>query len=145
MAVELGRGSRRRREDLPLNADINVTSLVDVAFTLLVIFIITAPILQGGVEVALPSADVRPITALEDLVIVTVTEDNRIFLEETELSLDEFESSLAQLASAGGWEQLYIRGDSLARHGPILRILATAGRAGLATALIGAPRPARRR
>ena len=44
------RGGGRGRADLPLNANINVTSLVDVAFTLLVIFIITAPILQGGVD-----------------------------------------------------------------------------------------------
>ena len=48
-------GARRsRRQDLPIKADINVTSLVDVAFTLLVIFIITAPMLQGGVEIVVP-------------------------------------------------------------------------------------------
>ena len=46
-------------DELSVKAEINVTSLVDVAFTLLVIFIITAPILQGGVEVAVPRADVR--------------------------------------------------------------------------------------
>ena len=143
--VGLGRGRRGGRDDLPLNAEINVTSLVDVAFTLLVIFIITAPALQGGVEVSLPQADVRPITAMEDLVILTVTADNRVFIEETELSLEEVESSLGQLASAGGWEQVYIRGDSAARYGPVLRILAAANQAGVATALIGEPRRARRR
>ena len=52
-------GTRRaRRQDLPIRAEINVTSLVDVAFTLLVIFIITAPMLQGGVEIQVPEADV---------------------------------------------------------------------------------------
>ena len=133
---------RRGREDLSMRADINVTSLVDVAFTLLVIFIITAPILQGGVEVALPQADVRPITAMEDLIILTVTADNRLFLEETELTIEEFEASFGQLAEAGGIEQLYIKGDSAARHGPIVRILATVARAGVAAALIGEPHPA---
>ena len=56
----------RNRGDLPLNAEINVTSLVDVAFTLLIIFIITAPILQGGIDVAVPQADVQPLTAQDD-------------------------------------------------------------------------------
>ena len=48
---------------LPLKADINVTSLVDVAFVLLIIFMITAPIMQGGVDVDLPKADARPVTS----------------------------------------------------------------------------------
>jgi biopolymer transport protein ExbD len=52
----VARSGGRRRRGLPLTADINVASLVDVAFTLLVIFIIAAPILQGGIEVQLPKA-----------------------------------------------------------------------------------------
>ena len=66
--------SRRRPEGgnaLDFRAEINVTSLVDVAFTLLVIFIITAPALQGGVEVELPRANVRPVTTQEDPFIVS--------------------------------------------------------------------------
>ncbi len=58
----LGGGGLRGHGELPLNADINVTSLVDVAFVLLIIFMITAPIMQGGVDVRLPRAQVRAIT-----------------------------------------------------------------------------------
>ena len=65
-------GVRKSRVDLPLNAEINVTSLVDVAFTLLIIFIITAPILQGGIEVAVPRADVQALSAQEQPIFVTV-------------------------------------------------------------------------
>lgn len=54
---------RRRVDHLGVNAEINVTSLVDVAFTLLVIFIITAPIMQGGVEVQVPRAQAESITS----------------------------------------------------------------------------------
>ena len=70
----MSRGSRRLegRQDLPLNAEINVTSLVDVAFTLLVIFIITAPILQGGVEVSVPRADVEALTTDDQPFIVAI-------------------------------------------------------------------------
>ena len=63
MGRQRGGGVRKSRVDLPLNAEINVTSLVDVAFTLLIIFIITAPILQGGIEVAVPRADVQALSA----------------------------------------------------------------------------------
>ncbi|MGM0670389.1 MAG: ExbD/TolR family protein, partial [Gemmatimonadota bacterium] len=59
----MNRRGRKRREDHVVKADINITSLVDVAFTLLVIFIIIAPALQGGVEVEVPEAEVRPLTA----------------------------------------------------------------------------------
>jgi biopolymer transport protein ExbD len=75
------------RGDLPINADINVTSLVDVAFTLLVIFIITAPILQGGIEVSIPRADVQPITSQENPFFITVMRDGRVFMEETEVTM----------------------------------------------------------
>ena len=54
-----GGGGLRGHGELPLNADINVTSLVDVAFVLLIIFMITAPIMQGGVDVRLLRAQVR--------------------------------------------------------------------------------------
>ena len=65
---------RRAGPAYNLTADINVTSLVDVAFTLLVIFIITAPILQSGVEVQVPRASAEAISSPEG-VIVTVTRD----------------------------------------------------------------------
>ena len=80
-------GTRRRmrggRADLPLNAEISVTSLVDVAFTLLVIFIITAPIMQGGIEVSIPEADVQPLTSQDEPFFITVTADGTIYMEET--------------------------------------------------------------
>ena len=64
-----GSGGLRGHGELPLNADINVTSLVDVAFVLLIIFMITAPIMQGGVDVRLPRAEARPIEPKSGLVV----------------------------------------------------------------------------
>lgn len=147
MGVGLRRSGRRGRDDLPLSADINVTSLVDVAFTLLVIFIITAPILQGGVEVAIPQGPVQPLTATDDLFIVTITREGKVFLEDTEVPLQELERSFAQLVEAGQIKQVYVKGDSLAPYGPVLKVVATAARAGVLPGLVGEPepRPARRR
>ena len=56
--------------DMHLSADINVTSLVDVAFVLLIIFMIAAPLMTGGVDVQLPQAEARPLPSKEGMVVV---------------------------------------------------------------------------
>ena len=135
--------SRRRRRggraDLPLNSEINVTSLVDIAFTLLVIFIITAPILQGGIEVNIPRADVQPLTAENEPFYISILADGTIFMEETEVTLEELEASLPQLLAVGSVQRIYIRGDSLASWGPVLRVMATSVASGIDWAVVGEP------
>ena len=139
-----GRSSGRGRADLPLNAEINVTSLVDVAFTLLVIFIITAPILQGGIEVDVPRADVQPITAQDRPFFITVMEDGSVFMEDTPMTAADFEQLFSPLASGRGLDRVYIRGDSLAPWGPVLKVIATVAQAGVGFAVVGVPYPAGR-
>lgn len=127
-----------------MRAEINVTSLVDVAFTLLVIFIIIAPALQGGVEVEVPEADVTPITASEDAFYVTIDRDERVYIAGTEVPLEALETSLPQLMRAAGTEMVYIQADSLANYGPVLRVIATVARTeGITFALVGEPLPRR--
>ncbi len=139
--VGAGRRSGRTRADLPINAEINVTSLVDVAFTLLVIFIITAPILQGGIEVAIPRADVQPLMAQDAPFFITVLADGRIFMEETEVTLEELQAGLPQLLAAGTVERVFIRGDSLAPYGPVLRTMSTTLNSGVPWSLVAEPYP----
>src|SRR5882672_5850395 len=91
-----GGGGLRGHGELPLSADINVTSLVDVAFVLLIIFMITAPIMQGGVEVELPRAEARPIPAREGMV-VSVDRSGRIFVDETRVSYADFRITFGAL------------------------------------------------
>jgi len=134
--MSMGR-RRGNRGDLPLNAEINVTSLVDVAFTLLVIFIITAPILQGGIEVDVPKADVQPLTARDKPFFVTVTREGRVYIEETETTVAEFESGFNQLA--GNVEHVYLRADSLVDYGPVLKVIATLARSEKKWSLVGEP------
>src|SRR5438093_9607957 len=76
-----GGGGLRGHGELPLNADINVTSLVDVAFVLLIIFMITAPIMQGGVDVRLPRAEAKPPGPKSGLV-VTGEREGRVFMDQ---------------------------------------------------------------
>ena len=132
--------SRDRRDDLPLRAEINVTSLVDVAFTLLVIFIITAPILQGGVELAVPRADVAPLNTAEEPVVVSIRANGEILVSETVVNYEDFEGVLSQLVAAGDVREIYIRGDSLAYYGSVLRVAAKVARQdGVRLALVAEP------
>ncbi len=133
-----GVGMRKRRggrDDLPFNAEINVTSLVDVAFTLLVIFIITAPILQGGVDVDVPRADVKPLTSADKPFIVSINRDGRVFLEETPMSVDDFAKAFPQVA--GKVDRVYLRADSMASYGPVLRVIGVIQGAGVPVGLVG--------
>jgi len=138
-AIGTSRRGRGARGDLPLNADINVTSLVDVAFTLLVIFIITAPILQGGIDVAIPRADVQALTADEAPFYISVLRDGQIMMEETPVTIEELEEGLPQLLAAGTVERVYLRADSLAPYGPVLRVMATVGNSGVPFSVVAQP------
>jgi biopolymer transport protein ExbD/biopolymer transport protein TolR len=129
MADLLGRASRERA-GLPLNADINVTSLVDVAFVLLIIFMITAPIMQGGVDVQLPKAEARPLTAKEGLV-VTVDRSGRIFVDETSLSYNDFRATFASIVSTRKPNGIYLRADSRVPYGTVVQVLAVIRTAGV--------------
>lgn len=132
------RRSRNRRDDLPLRADINVTSLVDVAFTLLVIFIITAPALQGGIEVDVPEADVQPLPAQDDPTFVSVDREGTVYLRDTPFeSVQEFRTSFPQLMGAGEVERVYIRADSTSRWATVLQVITVVANSGLDHALVG--------
>jgi biopolymer transport protein TolR len=142
------RAGNAKRGDLPPNAEINITSLIDVAFTLLVIFIITAPVLQGGVEVRLPRAQVQPVTAQDSPFIVSVVEDGTVMVGETPVSPAEFNETFPQLLQVASPGAVYIRGDSLAIYGRMLPVIATvfqvAQTEGVPVRLVGEPEPRRR-
>jgi len=129
----------RSRGGLPQSVEINVTSLVDLAFTLLVIFMITAPMMQGGIEVDIPRADVQSLTSAEDPLFITVMRDGSVVLEETPVTLDELSSGLPQLLDAGSVERVYLRADSLAPYGPVLRVMSIAQNSGVPYALVAEP------
>ena len=114
--------NRSSRNRLPLTADINVTSLVDVAFTLLVIFIITAPILQGGVEVELPRAQAGPITQTEG-VIVTIGETGDIYLDDIPMaSQEEFLDIFPGYMEERQGAPVFVRGDRRVSYGQVMEL-----------------------
>jgi biopolymer transport protein ExbD/biopolymer transport protein TolR len=120
--VNLGGGLGNQRGDLPLNADINVTSLVDVAFVLLIIFMITAPIMQGGVDVELPRAEARPLDPKEGMV-VTVDRGGRIFIDETPVSYEDFRITFPSIVTAKKPNGVFLRADNRVPYGDVVRVL----------------------
>ncbi len=114
--------SRGRRDRLPVNAEINITNLVDVAFVLLIIFMITAPILQGGIEVELPQSSAAPITASE-AVIVSIASDGRVFLDQVEVSEAEFPTAFAAfIGDAAGERPVFVKGDRNVPYGRVMEV-----------------------
>jgi biopolymer transport protein ExbD/biopolymer transport protein TolR len=113
----------RRRERLPLNAEINVVSLIDVMMLMMVIFMITAPIMQGGVDVALPQAQAKALEPKSGLV-VTIDRTGAIFVDETRLTYDEFRGSFKALAGKHGSNGVYLRADAGVPYGTVVRVLA---------------------
>jgi biopolymer transport protein ExbD/biopolymer transport protein TolR len=121
---------RARGERTPLNAEINVVSLIDVMMLLMIIFMITAPMMQGGVDVSLPRAEARPLDAKRPLV-VSITRDGRIYLDEVRVSLREFRGMFRALAEQSGQGGVYLRADQRADYGQVVRVLAIMRAAGV--------------
>ncbi|MDB4892568.1 MAG: Biopolymer transport protein ExbD/TolR [Gemmatimonadetes bacterium] len=120
----------RRRRELPLNAEINVVSLIDVMLLLLVIFMITAPMMQGGVDVALPKAEAKPLEPKSGLV-VSVDRTGAVYVDETKMTLSEFRSAFRALASKRSSDGVYLRGDASVPYGIVTQVLAIMRAAGV--------------
>ena len=120
----------RRREALTLNAEINVVSLIDVMMLLLVIFMITAPIMQGGVDIALPRAEASPLEPKSGLV-VTVNRAGEIYVDQDKFSYTEFRASFRALAAQRGKQGIYLRADQGVPYGQVVRVLAVMRKAGV--------------
>jgi biopolymer transport protein TolR len=125
-----GGGGLRGHGELPLSSDINVTSLVDVAFVLLIIFMITAPIMQGGVDVRLPRAEARPIEPKTGLV-VTVDQQGRIFLDRSALSYEDFRTTFPAFVRTRHPSGVYLRADGRASYASVVQVLAVIRAAGV--------------
>ena len=135
----------RRGPSLQLSADINLINLVDVAFTLLIIFMITAPILQGGVEIQVPRAEVAPLPA-SDVIVVSIDREGAIYIDDVPVTFDEFRATITDLWNQKGTPPVYVRGDEAASYGTVLKVIAGLKAAEIdAVGLIAEPEIRRRR
>ncbi len=126
-----GLGMGRRR--LTVNADVNITPLVDVALVLLIIFMITAPIMQGGIDVELPQAKATPLAAKDGLV-VSVNRAGRIFVDDIPVTMAEFRATVRRIMDQRKVTSVYVRGDRGTPYGNVVRVIAALHEAGITSA-----------
>ena len=111
--------------------DINVTPLVDVMLVLLIIFMVTAPLIQSGVKVDLPRASAQQMEHEEEKLVLTITKDRRIYLGNTEIAPSDLEAKLSTNARLQKDKELYLHADRSLPYGQVVEIMATARRAGV--------------
>ena len=125
MGASASRGGRRRAM-----SDINVTPFVDVMLVLLIIFMVTAPLMQQGIDVDLPETTTQPIRVTNDPLILSVKADGTYFLGRTQVKVDELATKLEAIFEARGSDEMFLRADKKAPYGVVVRAMAAARKAG---------------
>ncbi|BDG04317.1 protein TolR [Anaeromyxobacter oryzae] len=129
MAMSSGGGGRQTL------TEINVTPLVDVMLVLLIIFMVTAPLIQQGVEVNLPDARAKPVDAEEQKLVLSIKRDKTLWLGSTEdaaqIPYDLLEDKLRANPRAQKDHELYLMADKGLPYGFVVDVMATVQRAGI--------------
>jgi biopolymer transport protein TolR len=112
-------------------SQINVTPLVDVMLVLLVIFMVTAPIIQQGVQVNLPQAKSGPIAGKEEQLVVSVNKNGSIFLNDTQMSATDLGKKLRAIRKVDPDKEVILRADQDVRYGVVMRAIAEIKEAGI--------------
>jgi len=112
-------------------SEINVTPMVDVMLVLLIIFMVTAPLIQQGVKVNLPPAKAAPTEAKETKIVVSIDRDKHIYIGEAEVPLDELELKLKTNAKVQADKELYLQADRDINYGTVIQVMAAAQAAGI--------------
>ncbi|CAN7440237.1 protein TolR [Neorhizobium sp. LjRoot104] len=125
-------GGRRRRGGRRGGAisEINVTPLVDVMLVLLIIFMVAAPMMTVGVPIDLPETQAKAMNADTQPITVSVNPKGEIYLQETPIALEEIVPKLQAIATTGYNERIYVRGDTTAAYGVVMKVMARISSAG---------------
>jgi len=115
-------GKFRRRRFTPI-AEINVTPLVDVMLVLLIIFMITAPLLQVGVPVDLPKTSAQQVGGKDEPLVVSVNSKDEVFLGETKYELAELSAKLKAVNAEKPDQRVFIRGDKAINYGRMMEVM----------------------
>jgi biopolymer transport protein TolR len=131
MAVAQG-GRRRRRRGRRGGAinEINMTPFIDVMLVLLIIFMVAAPLLSVGVPIDLPETQAKALNSETQPITVSINNKGQVFLQETEIPLDEVVAKLEAISKTGYDERIYVRGDKDADYGTVMKVMARISSAG---------------
>ncbi|MEA2678599.1 MAG: biopolymer transport protein TolR [Candidatus Binataceae bacterium] len=114
-----------------LASQINVTPLVDVMLVLLIIFMVTAPIIQQGVEVNLPKVKAAALPGKEEQFIVSITRSREVYLNDTRISPEQLSEKLKAISVERPNRQVFLRADDAVPYGEVVRTMAAIKAAGI--------------
>lgn len=121
-------GNHRGR---PLMSQINVTPLVDVMLVLLIIFMVTAPMMEEGLDVNLPKVEAAAVTPDGEPLVVTIDRSRRIFINGKAFRRAEFRQKLEAIATANKGKTVLLRADETVPYGAVVETMADIRRAGI--------------
>jgi biopolymer transport protein TolR len=112
-------------------SQINVTPLVDVMLVLLVIFMVTAPMIQQGVEVNVPRVSASALPGKEEQFVVSITRNQEVYLNDTKLGFDQLTEKLQAIAVARPDREVFVRADEEVPYGAVIKAMAAIKAAGI--------------
>lgn len=111
--------------------EINVTPLVDVMLVLLIIFMVSAPMMNTGVDVDLPAAQAPQVELNEEKLLLTVTADQKVYLGRDEIPYAKLESTLLANDRMQKEKELYVQADETVPYGFVVKVIALVKKAGI--------------
>jgi biopolymer transport protein TolR len=120
-----------QQDDRRPMADINVTPLVDVMLVLLVIFMVTAPMMQQGVQVNLPKANTKAMTQQDEAVVVSVDKDGKVFINKDEIPPAELRGRLSTMFASREKKEVFLKADAGVPYGEVVKTMADIKSAGI--------------
>jgi biopolymer transport protein TolR len=112
-------------------SDINVTPLVDVMLVLLIIFMVSAPMMNTGIDVDLPAAQAPQVTVDEEKLLLTVSRDQKVYLGRDEVPFDRLEPALLANERMQREKELYVQADETVPYGFVVKVIAIVKKAGI--------------
>ena len=120
-----------RNSDRQIMSQINVTPFVDVMLVLLVIFMITAPMMQQGMQVNLPKTEAKAMEVKDEPVIVTIDSSGRAFIDKSEIPQGQLKAKLAAIFSSRSKKEVFLKADRDVPYGDVVRAMAEIKGAGI--------------
>jgi len=112
-------------------SEINVTPLVDVVLVLLIIFMVTAPMLQMGIDVNLPRIKAKTIDVTEEKIVLTIKGNEEIFINNYKATLSDLHSKLESVFASRIEREVFLRADQKVPYGYVVRVMAEVRKAGV--------------